>query len=386
MYNGTTYYLYDLWNFPEREIGILLNYFKAKRSVSKSNERVEAIRLSYEKNLLVESEIKYIESKNFYELISMSDEQLIKMANGLGWDYTGYDHINLIKYIIDNDSQVVDSIPVNIKQKLELYQIGDKLYICGSGTFPIKEKIKMMKGKWDSKSKCWEVPLAYKNELISLMPKKITQFRSNIDLVQKIPGEIPYGLYIYQIEDKIMLCGKKTYHLKDDIKNNGGKFNGKYVCWEIPYNKIDYVIDLVNQEREKTILDIKTKEIELEINKRLDKYEPELPFISHIDRLSIEEFNKLAEKYDHDDDIYYILEEQDAEELKKLWDNKIKYIKGSSEGRRGWYTYVTYVGDYRPSDLTLIYWANKWHPLEYISHSVERVDYRIYRIYEFSTD
>jgi hypothetical protein len=73
-----------------------------------------------------------------------------------------------------------------------------------------------------------------------------------------------------------------------------------------------------------------------------------------------------------------------------MWDDKIKVIsyKNPKERYSGSYTYVTYIGDYRPSDEVLIYWANNWNPVPVGApgFGVKRVDYKTYEIHEYYTD
>jgi hypothetical protein len=408
------YYLDDLQDFSDKQILQILKYFKAK-SVDPITDRLEAILLSYDNDLLEEVDVKYVESDRFGELFLSSDEQLRKLAEELG--YIGnYNHIDMIKFIIDNDIKIVDSIPSVIKDKIEVYQMNKDLYVCGVGTFKIKDDLKSMNGRWDAKNKCWILPLVVKPNLMELVGTKVpnkqavNRINKDIPMVNQIPTKIEHNLQLYQINNDILICGKKTYDLKEDLKSIGSTFNGKYKCWSIPHDQIDYIVDLIEENKEKEILEKeriqaqktltrlenleKKRLIEKEnliVQKRLDKEEKELPFIRHIDRLSKDESNQLTNK------IYKMMEELDAKELKEIWKDKIihtDYKISEDEAKfrrkhdRGSYKYVTYIGDYRPSDYVLILYANDWYPLVagQPGYSVKRVDYKIYEIYAWSTD
>jgi len=406
------YNLNDLWDFSDKQILQILKYFKAK-SVDNVNDRLESILLSYDNDLLEEIDIKYVESDRFDELFLSSDEQLRKLSGDLG--YNGdYNHIDMIKFIIDNDIKIVDSIPLAIKDKIEIYQMNKDLYVCGVGTFKIKDDLKSMNGRWDAKNKCWTLPLIVKPNLMKFISKPqiipVKKIHSDIPIVNQIPTKINHNLELYQINNDILLCGKKTYDIKDDLKLVGSQFNGKYKCWSIPHDQIDYALDLVKENEEKDILEkeriqaqktltrlnnLEEKNLirkeKLIVQKRLDKEEKELPYVYHIDRLSKDERNKLTDK------MYDLLEQLDAKELKKIWKDKIIHAdykiseeeaKFRRKHERGSYYYVTYIGDYRPSDYVLELYANDWHPLVagQPGYSVKRVDYKIYEIYAFSTD
>jgi len=412
---NTKYYLDDLWGFSDKQILQILKYFKTK-SVDLVNDRLEAILLSYDNDLLEEVDVKYVESDRFDELFLSSDEQLRNLVEELG--YIGnHNNIDMIKFIIDNDIKIVDSIPSVIKDKIEIYQMNKDLYVCGVGTFKIKDDLKSMNGRWDAKNKCWTLPLIVKPNLIKFIskPQEVKQIHSDIPMVNQIPTKVNHNLELYQINNDILLCGKKTYDIKDDLKLVGSQFNGKYKCWSIPHDQIDYTLDLVKENEEKDILEkerIQAQKTLTRLNnleeknlirkenvvlqKRLDKEEKELPYIYHIDRLSKNELNELKEKYSPNK-IYKMMEELDAKELKELWKAKIihaDYKISEEEAKfrrrheRGSYKYVTYIGDYRPSDYVLTLYANNWYPLVagQPGYSVKRVDYKIYEIYTFSTD
>ena len=427
------YSLNDLWNFSDKEILQILKYFKVKPS-NPSNDRFEAIILSLEDGLLVDSDIQYVESNRFNKLFSLTDDQLHDLAKELGYDGI-IDHIEMIKFIIDNDIKVVDAIPSQIKDKIETYQINKDLYVCGVGTFKIKDELKSLNGRWDPKNKCWVLPLIVKSDLLKLVPQKavtfpvatqtqkavaslvkitnpdiITQVHPDISIINQVPTKIPHNLQAYQIDNNILLCGKRTYDLKDDLKSIGSQFNGKYKCWSIPHDQIDYILDLIDNNKESDILEkeqiqqqktlTRLKNLEeknlikrenLILQKRLDKEEPELPYVRHLDRLSEKELNDLKQKYSYDE-IYDMMEKLDVKELKEIWDKKIisvNYEKSkNTKGDRNYYKYVTYTGNYRPSDQVLKYWANSWYPIPIGApgYSVKRVDYKIYEILVWSTD
>lgn len=423
MSNTIKYYLDDLWNFSDKQILQILKHFKSLPS-EPINNRLDAIILSYNNDLLEDQEIKYVESEKFDALFLLNDEQLKIMAENLGYS-DKFNRIDMIKFIIDNDIKIVNFLPTQIKNNIEIYQINNNIFVCGNGTYNIKDKLKMIGGRWDSKNKCWSLPLESKSEAIKLIPKKeitklivdknikeeIRQITPDIELITQIPKTIPHNLQAYQINNIILLCGKRTYDLKDELKSINSKFNGTYKCWDIPHDQIDYILDLIDENAEKDKLDkIKIEEKkrntrisnlqkkqEMEekknvIKERLNIKEPELPYIKHLDRLTPAELKLLKEQYSYDE-IYDMMEELDVQELKEIWDNKIQLIDNPNEASKleryqGSYYYVTYTGNYRPPNQVLEYWANGWRPIQIGApgYSVKRIDYKTYEIHKFYTD
>ena len=427
------YYLDDLWDFTDKQILQILKHFKVKPSDPITN-RLEAIILSYNNYLLMKSDIPYVESDRFDDLLLSSNEQLKILSEELGYN-GNYNHIDMIKFIIDNDINIVDNLPSQIKDKIEIYQMNKDLYVCGVGTFNIRDKLKSMNGRWDPKNKCWILPLIVKSNLISLIrketekapkksdpkstiidtsenPKVISQIHPNIPIVNQIPNKILHELQVYQIDNNILLCGKNTYDLKNDLKSMGSEFNGRHKCWNIPRDRIDYVLDLVNENKEKDTLkkekiqlqrtltrleNLEAKNLlkkeQLNVQKRLDKEELELPYVTHYNRLSKDELDLLRRDYSYGE-IMDMVEELDVKELKKIWDDKIKIVDYKNPNKSlgkyplGNYKYVTYIGDYKPPNKVLEYWSNNWLtvPIGSSGFSIKRVDYKIYEIYKFSTD
>jgi len=411
---NTKYYLDDLHDFSDKQILQILKYFKAN-SVDPVTDIIEAILISYDNDLLEEVDTKFVESDRFDELFLSSDDQLQILVEELGYDGS-YNHIDMIKFIIDNDIKIVDSIPLVIKDKIEVYQMNKDLYVCGVGTFKIKDDLKSMNGRWDAKNKCWTLPLIVKPNLMKLTgTKTISKLHPNIPMINQIPTKIEHNLQLYQINNDILICGKKTYDIKDDLKLIGSTFNGKYKCWSIPHDQIDYALDLIEENKQQEVIEkeriqeqktitrlnnLEEKNLiikeKLIVKKRLDKEERELPYVYHIDRLSKNELDDLKRKYSSDE-IYDMMETLDTKELKEIWENKIihtDYKISEDEAKfrrrheRGSHKYVTYIGDYRPSDYVLTLWANNWYPLVagQPGYSVKRVDYKIYEIYAWSTD
>jgi hypothetical protein len=408
------YSLTDLWKFPDKQIVQILEYFNHQPSSSSLNNRLDAIILSYNNNILKDEDIIYVENNQFDDLFLSSSDQLIQAASDLGYTSNNYDPITLIKYIIDqyNIIKVVDQIPTQFKNNLELYQINNNLFVCGSGTFAIKDKLKALNGKWDAKNKCWSLATSARYDLNQLVKSQTSadtmtlqqkQLHDDIPLVTKIPKTIPHNLQLYQIKNAVVLCGKKTYDIKEELKTIGSTFNRTYQCWYIPNDRIEYAMDLVNQNTEKDILSKKETqekrkltmakkaedkriidEQNQQIRDRLSIKEPELPFTQHMNRLYVVQMTGLGPL---DDKTYDTLERQDISELKRIWKDKINYVD-YEKAKEGKYYYVTYTGDYRPPDLALFYFVNEWQPLPKGSpaYSSKRVDYKIYEIYHFSTD
>src|SRR5688500_17113793 len=96
-------------------------------------------------------------------------------------------------------------------------------------------------------------------------------------LNKKTPGPIQ----LYHFENYILISGK-TKTIKDQLLRIG-RYNPVIKCWVINCTYINQATDIVNQVKEAA----KKKRLE-QFHRllRLQKIEPEAPFIRHIDRLS----------------------------------------------------------------------------------------------------
>ncbi len=62
------YSLTDLWKFSDKQIIQILEYFNHQPSSSSLNDRLDAIILSYNNNILKDEDIIYVENNQFDDL------------------------------------------------------------------------------------------------------------------------------------------------------------------------------------------------------------------------------------------------------------------------------------------------------------------------------
>jgi hypothetical protein len=389
-----SYSLENLWNFSDDEIKQILRYFK-HQMFNNNNDRLNAVILSFNNNLLVPEDKQYVLSPYFNQLFLSTDDQLRVSAQE-----RGLSHIGMIKYIINNLNTSpsipnVNSIP-NTNQPLALYQMGNNLYLCGSGTFKIRDQLKALNGIWNPNYKCWSFPLEARNNLLMFVTPPIP---TNIVNVNYIPEKIPNNLQVYQMNGKVLLCGNRTYNLQDRLRAINGKFDKDVGCWVFPPEQANSVINIYNESQEEESLKAqRTQELRQmtrEENKakaeqkarenaerqiRMRIFEPEAKYIPHIDRLPS------ITKEDKNSTLPYTMQEEDIKELKPLWDDKIQILTGSGGYTRGNDYIATYIGDTKPPNLAFALKANGWNVIPFFGYSVKRIDYKKYNIHVSGTD
>lgn len=276
--------------------------------------------------------------------------------------------------------QIFEQKPEKISGDILMYYKGDKIHVCGK-TFNIKEQIKALRGLWDSKEKCWKVPLSNESKLVDLIeetfyPKEeIEEIEESVDLipiVDLLPKRHSGGLGIYRMGSSIYVCGSKTSSLKTKLLKLGGKQDSESKCWILSLNRASQILD-IKDEVEESIQQRKiTKQQqfveEKELQGRLSQPEREAGYISH--------FNLLAK----DADTASIVEASklDRDDLYDQWKDKIQILE--TTGSRGTsQAIVTYKGELKPPDEAFLYAVDGWHPYHF-GGDVKRIDYKIYQV------
>jgi hypothetical protein len=397
-----SYSIEILENFTDDQIKQILLYFNHQLLDTKTN-RLNAIILSFNNNLLVNEDRPYVMNPEFNKLYNATDEQLRILAQERGFIFPNIREgkkIAMIKYIIDNVNKtiipVISNIPSNIAQSMILYNMNGNLYLCGTGTFNLRDKLKSLGGVWNPSFKCWSFPLTSRDSLLNLIPSSLTTTKlavsipSMIPNVTEIPSKIPNNLQIYQYNNHVLLCGSRTYELQDQLKALNGKFDSLVKCWSFPPEQANNVLGLYNsairedyleaeriQEQRNLTRQQNQERVRLQAleevqrQSRLQVPEQDTIFIKHIDRLSNAERNGNLED----------LERADINELRSLWDSKIQILNyvASKEA------IVTYIGDIKPPNLALEYKVNGWSYIP-LGASVRRIDYKKYNVIVFGTD
>lgn len=394
-----------IYDIPQSDIILLLDNNRIEYSIKDdiymlADELIFSNKLGKAPDSIVNWIVAHNIDKNnvgYYSINDIFDMELRDIKNQLGVDNINYsDIVQILDYIrhLRDDNIIYDG-----DRYLSITKNGEELYVCGKGTFALKDDIKFLVGNFDFASKCWKLPKYKVKELLDLI------YIPNIPYIKELPRKIPNELQIYNLNYNIMVCGKKTYEIKDDLKYYNAKFNPTNKCWIIPRQNIDDVKKIVDNlnnklglEKEETIrqrnitrqLNTEEKERKLkekyELEKRLSIPEKEDNFIPHIRRLPPAVI-ELAIKNDTFEDLYDDMEQKDVEELERLWDNKIVVVGHKSEFR-GSTSIVTYIGDIKPPDIAFEYWKNSWHsiPAGHPGFSVRKIDHKLYEVHAFTTD
>lgn len=351
-----SYSLENLWNFTDPETQQILNYFNHP-IYNNLNDKLNAVILSFNNNLLNPDDKQYVSLPQFNQLFLATDDQLRSMVFR-----SDLNHVEMVKLLIDYyNIPIVSQIPTTT-ESISMYQMNNNIYVCGKGTYPIRDQLKSLNGTWDPKLGCWSFPLTQKISLMEIKyPKSVERIASpEIPVVTSIPKFIPNNLQVYQIRDRIFVCGRETLKIKYKLSQiSGADFEDK--CWNYPLYKTDEVLELVN--RHKAQLADEPNRL-----KRLTIQEYEQPYISHLSRLPPNH------TWDQRNNAFM----SDLAELMPLWRNKIQIIGGQGGTIFNKYT-LTYTGDIKPPDVALVLAANDWK-LPEPGWKIERKDYKKYEV------
>jgi len=349
--------LESLWTFSDQEIQQILTYFNHP-IFNDIKDKLNAVILSFNNGLLVNTDRDYVVSPLFNQLFSATDDELRVSSNR-----SDLNHIQMVKLVIDYfNIPIVTKLPpltqTHFIPGVNVYQMGDIIYICGKGTYPIRDQLKDLKAAWNPNQSCWTFPVAQKERVMEIKyPKVVTQYSSQIPVVNSIPKVIPDNLQVYQIRDRIYACGKETIKIKNElIALRSGIFEDK--CWNFPLYEANHILEIVNRYKAK---------LSDEPNRlrRLQIPEPEAPYTAYsvISRTYLFTNPTLR-----DEDLTL-----DLNQLRPLWENKIHRIEGNT-----YHTY-TYEGDIKPPELAFVFAANRWKIPTFGWH-VTRVDYKKYEV------
>lgn len=350
-----SYSLDNLENFTDDQINQIILYFNGQLLDTKLN-RLNAIILSFNNNLLIDNDKVYVMNPEFNKLYSATLQQLLILAQERGFVLPEYTKIKLIKYILDNLNATVIPIVNTISNDKTLSIYNNSLYLCGS-TFHLKDQLKTLGGIWNPSSKCWNFPLTARNNLLNILPVSIPQ---EIPIIDQIPIKIPNNLQIYQNNNMVLLCGSKTYELQDQLRALNGKFDTNIKCWTFASNQAKNVLDLYNS---------KVREDYIEAQ----KIQEQRNTTRQLNQQKIREYQLRAQIPEPE----AILTTTDIDQLRLQWNDKIQILNNKGD--------VTYTGDLKPPNLALEYKVNNWQPIRYGS-LVTKTDYKKYNVTIFGSD
>lgn len=369
------YSLENLWNFSSPEIDQILRYFNSQ-PLNNPNDRLNAIIFSFNNNLLLPEERDYVSSPYFNQLFLASDNKLRETAAQYGLSTIGT-HIQLIKNIInhiENPINVVTNLPSSFQNPIELYQIGESIFVCGSGTFPLREKLKTLGGTWNKTNKCWKIPLSNR-EAVKKLVQPIT-----VSQTSPVPTQNQENLQIYQMENQVLVCGNRTFNMQDSLRSMGGTFDREIKCWTFPLEKAsvvqNYITSYIQQGKIKREKVMQESQEAAARQIRMQQPEQEATFISNYDRLSpeiIEQVRREGRLWDFEAEMAKL----DIPELRREWQNKI-IVKKTGSGIGYTTGIVTYIGDIKPPNLAMIYAVDDWNIN--FGGNVQRIDYKTYKV------
>jgi hypothetical protein len=347
-----SYSLENIWTFSDQETQQILTYFN-NPIFNDIKDKLNAIILSFNNGLLINTDRDYVVSPLFNQLFSATDDELKISSNR-----SDLDHIQMVKFVIDFfNIPIVTSLPSSTIG-VNIYQMGDAIYICGKGTYQIRDQLKDLKATWNPSQNCWSLPISQKEKAMEIKyPKVVIAYSSQITVVNSIPKVIPYDLQVYQIRDRIYACGRETIKIKNElIALRSGIFEDR--CWNFPLYEANHILEIVNRYRAK-LADEPNRLKRLQIPESEAYYEP----YSGISRTYI-----FTNPTMRDNDLTL-----DLNQLKPLWENKIHRTEGNT-----YHTY-TYDGDIKPPELAFVFAADRWK-IPIFGWNVTRVDYKKYEV------
>lgn len=380
------YSLENLWNFSDLDIQKILQYFGTP-ILNTPADKLNAVIVSFNHNILEPGDRSYVTSPYFNQLFLAPDSELASLAGSSA----PQSHVAQVKYIIDqmNKIPMVSQIPTEISQPIALYQMGENIYVCGRGTYNLRERLRTLGGTWNPNVKCWSFPLTARTQLLDLLT-----IPSTIPSISQVPATIPGNLQIYQMGGEVLVCGTRTYDLQDRLRAIGGTFSRNVGCWVFPATQAQAVLNLMNEIRQEDVqyqetqlkfqeeAQTRAREAQLKAQQerqtaiqeeaaranRLKIPEPEAPYTPHINRIAGQ--GQALENQ---------AKQEDAVELKALWGDKIKIVRTLPGTRSVQSAIVTYTGDLKPPNLALALAADDWRPFNF-GWRVQRVDYKTYRV------
>lgn len=295
---------------------------------------------------------------------------------------------------------VVSEIPKYFKNDLIIYKLSyfdDKIYLCGNKTFEFRDLIKAIPGRrWDQDSKCWEFPLEKLKLVQDFVNAKsdkslvldstlsIVDPKLNIMSVTQRPKKVKGALGVFQMDNKILVCGGKTYIYMQKLSEIGeGYFDRDIGCWVFPPYKAQDVLDFLDYARQQDIINAQREAQEEDAKRtleaqeealrqeRLKIVEPEAPFMYNFMR-NYNDGSISDEEWDANQRAL------DSQELEPLWNDKIivtnkKYVGTMIKAD------VTYKGDLKPPPLAMALAVSDWWPHNW-GTVVDRVDYKKYKV------
>lgn len=346
-----SYSLENLWNFNDQEIQQILTYYNYP-IFNDIKDKLNAVILSFNNNLLLNADKTYVMSPLFNQLFTASDDELKTSSNR-----SDLDHVQMVKFVIDYFNIPIVSSPVQYEfvPNINIYQIDSNLYICGKGTYPIRDQLKEFKAIWNPSLSCWSLPVSQKEKIMEIKYPKSSRIASpQIQVVSYIPEYIPDNLQVYQIREQIYICGKGTINIKDKlIELRSGSFEDR--CWKFPLWEANRILEIVNKYKTK-LADEPNRLRRLQTPEPEDRYDA----FSAISRTYLFTNPTLR-----DQDLTL-----DLNQLKPLWEDKIYRVEGIT---------YTYDGDIKPPELAFVFAANKWK-IPRFGWYVKRVDYKKYEV------
>ncbi len=142
------YTLEDLFNFDNNQLESILAHFGYIPSDDFYINRYNAIMISHRYGILNKDDIEYVLDPNFYDLVVNDGLQLEDVIL----------EIEKLPNNFDDAARImsVTQIPKTIPNDLAAYKIGNFIYLCGNKTLQIRDKLRLLGGRYISGMNCWK--------------------------------------------------------------------------------------------------------------------------------------------------------------------------------------------------------------------------------------
>lgn len=252
---------------------------------------------------------------------------------------------------------------------------------------------------------------------------------SRISVVERLP--VNYGiLNVFQIDDHLYVCGRKTFQLKEQLKSWGGQWISESKCWEFPLSfrneletllhdepgvPIPNAIETISQVPVRVAGSIQIYQMNGRIlicgSKTYQHRDALRQLGGHFDferkcweipsnkageaqalvneiRLTVEETKRQEKEKERQRLIRLQQVETEAsgrkevDELQAEWESQLTVMEWKQRSDNLVQAIVTYSGEVKPPNLAMAYMIDNWQ-VRNRSAQVERIDYKKYLVSVF---
>lgn len=191
----TSYTLDQIYNFTVEQIHFVLNFRNWDISSNDLFNKYNVTILLQQSNQIANNDSYLILEPRFNELYLMIDDQLRQLAQDRKIPYNDqYTHIILLRILLYDIRPelsfsaplLVSELPKKHKYRIFLYEMNNSLYLCGTDTYHIKDRLKTVtNARWNSNYKCWSFPV---NQLPSIQTVIQPQTIEPVSKLETVPS------------------------------------------------------------------------------------------------------------------------------------------------------------------------------------------------------